>query len=90
MLTDGLNTENRFGDSTAVMDTRTLAACSNIKSAGITVYTVQVNTTGDPTQNFLKTCASSPDKFVELKSASQMVTAFNAIGTALSNLRIAQ
>jgi Mg-chelatase subunit ChlD len=90
MLTDGLNTENRFGDSTAVMDQRTLAACSNIKAAGITLYTVQVNTTGDPTQNFLKTCASSSDKFVELKSASQMVTAFNAIGTALSNLRIAQ
>ena len=90
LLTDGLNTENRFGDSTATMDTRTLAACANAKAAGITVYAVQVNTGGDPTQNFLKTCASSPDKFVELKSASQMVTAFNAIGTALSGLRIAQ
>ncbi len=90
MLTDGLNTENRFGDNTATMDARTLSACSNIKSAGITLYTVQVNTTGDPTQNFLKTCASSPDKFVELKSANQMVATFNAIGTSLSNLRIAQ
>ena len=64
--------------------------CSNIKSAGITLYTVQVNTTGDPTQNFLKTCASTPDKFVELKSANQMMATFNAIGTSLSNLRIAQ
>ena len=90
MLTDGLNTENRFGDNTATMDARTLLTCSNIKSAGITLYTVQVNTTGDPTQDFLKTCASSPDKFVELKSASQMVATFNAIGTSLSNLRIAQ
>ena len=90
MLTDGLNTQNRFGDSTAVMDTRTLAACSNIKAAGITLYTVQVNTGGDPTQTFLQTCASSPDKFVELKSASQMVTAFNTIATELTKLRIAQ
>lgn len=90
MLTDGLNTENRFGDDTATMDARTLATCANAKAAGITVYTVQVNTGGDPTQNFLKTCASSPDKFVELKSASQMVATFNAIGTQLSNLRIAQ
>lgn len=90
LLTDGLNTQNRFGDNTATMDSRTLAACSNIKSAGITLYAVQVNTGGDPTQNFLKTCASSADKFVELKSASQMVTTFNAIGTALTKLRIAQ
>ena len=90
MLTDGLNTQNRFGDSTAVMDQRTLAACSNIKAAGITLYTVQVNTTGDPTQAFLKTCASSPDKFIELNSANQMVATFNAIGTALTKLRLAQ
>jgi hypothetical protein len=51
---------------------------------------VQVNTTGDPTQAFLKTCASSPDKFVELTSANQMVATFNAIGTALTKLRLAQ
>jgi Flp pilus assembly protein TadG len=90
LLTDGLNTENRFGDDTATMDSRTQAACTNAKAAGITVYAVQVNTGGDPTQNFLKTCASSPDKFVELKSASQMVATFNTIGTNLTKLRIAQ
>ena len=43
MLTDGLNTENRFGDNTATMDARTLLTCSNIKSAGITLYTVRAS-----------------------------------------------
>ena len=90
LMTDGLNTENRFDDSTATIDSRTLAACANAKAAGITIYAIQVNTGGDPTQTFLKSCASTPDKFVELKSANQMVSTFQQIGTALSNLRIAQ
>jgi hypothetical protein len=54
------------------------------------LYTVQVNTGGDPLQTTLKNCASSPDKFFLLTTASGMVTAFSSIGTALSNLRIAQ
>jgi hypothetical protein len=59
------------------------------KSAGITVYTIQVNTDGDPTQAVLKKCGSSPDKLFLLTSADQMVNT-SSIGTALSNLRIAQ
>jgi hypothetical protein len=51
---------------------------------------VHVNTGGDPTSTLLKTCASTADKFFLLTSASQMVSTFNQIGTALSNLRIAQ
>ena len=51
---------------------------------------MQVNTGGDATQTFLQTCASAPDKFIEVKTSSQVLSAFNSIGTALSNLRIAQ
>ena len=90
LLTDGLNTENRFGDSTSTMDNRTLQTCANIKAAGITIYAVQVNTGGDPTQTFLKTCASTPEKFVELKTANQMVATFGSIATALTKLRISE
>jgi Flp pilus assembly protein TadG len=90
LMTDGLNTQNRFNDNAATMDARTLATCANAKAAGITIYTIQVNTDGDPTQNFLQTCASSPDKFIELKSANQMVSTFQQIGTQLSNLRISR
>jgi len=58
------------------------------KSAEITVYTIQVNTDGDPTQAVLKKCGS-PDKLFLLTSANQMVNTAS-IGAALSNLRIAQ
>jgi len=90
LVTDGENTQTRFSSNKSTIDSRVLTACANAKAAGIIVYTMQINTGGDGTQTFLKTCASAPDKFIEVKSANQVVSAFNSIGTALSNLRIAQ
>ncbi|MCX7314033.1 MAG: pilus assembly protein [Hyphomicrobiales bacterium] len=90
LMSDGLNTQNRFSSNQTSIDTRESITCTNAKNAGITVYTVQVNTGGDPTQNVMKNCASSADKFTEIKSANQLVATFNSIGTALSNLRISQ
>jgi hypothetical protein len=90
LMSDGLNTQNRFSSNQSSIDTRELTTCTNAKNAGIVIYTVQVNTGGDPTQAVMKNCASSADKFTEIKKANQLVAAFNSIGTALSNLRIAQ
>jgi len=64
--------------------------CTNVKAAGITLYTVQVNTGGDPTSTLLQNCASDSSKFFLLTSSSQIVTTFCQIGTALSNLRVAK
>ncbi len=63
--------------------------CDNIKSAGITIYTVQVNTGNDPTSTLLQNCATDPSKFFLLTSSVQIVTTFDQIGTALTNLRLA-
>ena len=90
LMSDGLNTENRYTTDQASIDTRELTTCTNAKNAGITIYTVQVNTGGDPTQAVMKNCASSSDKFTEIKQANQLVSTFNSIGVALSNLRISQ
>ncbi|HVX98193.1 MAG TPA: pilus assembly protein TadG-related protein [Pseudorhodoplanes sp.] len=90
LMTDGLNTENRWYTKQSSIDARQKALCDNIKAAGITLYTIQVNTGGDPTQSVLQYCASSSDKFFLLTSANQLITTFNTIGTALSNLRIAK
>jgi Flp pilus assembly protein TadG len=90
LMSDGLNTQNRFTTSQSAIDARELTTCTNAKNAGIIIYTVQVNTGGDPTQDVMRNCASSVDKFTEIKKANQMVSAFTSIGTALSNLRIAQ
>jgi Flp pilus assembly protein TadG len=89
LLTDGLNTQDRWYSSQSAIDTRQQKTCANIKAAGITLYTVQVNTGNDATSTMLQNCASDASKFFLLKSATEIVTTFNQIGTALSNLRLA-
>jgi hypothetical protein len=100
LLSDGLNTQNRWNgngsDHSTSVDNRMhyasgsgIGTCKNIKDTGITIYTIQVNTGGDPESTLLKNCASD-GKFVMLTTASQMITTFQTIGTALSQLRIAQ
>ena len=89
LLSDGLNTEDRWYTTASSIDTRQQKACDNIKAAGITIYTVQVNTGSDPTSTLLKNCASDTSKFFLLTSSAEIVTTFGQIGTALSNLRLA-
>jgi len=90
LLTDGLNTEDRWYTSQSSIDARQQLTCNNVKAAGITLYTIQVNTDGAPTSTLLKNCASSSDKFYLLTSASQIITAFTQIGTQLTQLRVAK
>ena len=96
LLSDGLNTENRWYTSQTSIDNRMYYAsngsgtCANIKAAKITIYTVQVNTGGDPTSTLLQNCASDSTKFWELKTSSAISTTFNTIGTNLTQLRVAK
>ena len=90
LLSDGLNTQDRWYSSQSSIDARQQLTCSNIKAAGITLYTIQVNTGGDPTSTLLQNCASTSDKFYLLTSASQIMTVFTKIGTDLSQLRVAK
>jgi len=98
LLSDGLNTLNRWngnGSSTStsvdhrMYDSTGAGTCANIKAAGITIYTIHVNTDGDPTSTLLQNCASSSDKFFSVTSATQIATAFIKIGTDLKKLRLA-
>ena len=113
LLSDGLNTEDRWPDygngSTqqtgsgdpqfpGKIDARQRIMCDNLKNARdaqnrpmYTIYTIQANTAtpADPTSAILQYCASSPDKFYELTSSTQIITTFQEIGTALSKLRVA-
>ena len=88
LLTDGLNTQDRWYTSAASIDAREQRTCDNIKAAHITIYAVQVNTDGDPTSTLLQNCASDSSKFFLLTSATQIVATFNQIATALTTLRL--
>jgi Flp pilus assembly protein TadG len=90
LVTDGLNTKSRYSSSQSTIDARENTLCAAAKAAGVVIYTVFINTDGDPSQPVLKNCASSADKAIEVKSASQVITAFNAIASSLTKLRIAQ
>jgi Flp pilus assembly protein TadG len=92
LLSDGLNTQDRWYTDAASIDARQAKLCQNAKNAGISVYTIQVNTSkpADPTSTVLSQCASSPDNFFMLTSATQVISAFSAIGTSLSKLRVAK
>ena len=90
LLSDGLNTQNRWSSNAAQIDARQALLCANAKKANITIYTIQLNTgtPGDPTSTVLQNCASGVDKFYLVKSANQTLTVFNSIGTSLSKLRV--
>ena len=100
LLSDGLNTEDRWYTNQSSVDKRMYdsstgaGTCANIKAAGIAIYTIQVNTGGDATSTLLQNCASNTagttDHFFLLTSADQMVTTFQKIGTNLTKLRVAK
>lgn len=90
LLSDGLNTQNRWYNDASQIDARQMKLCDNAKAANITIYTVQVNTGKDATSSVLQYCASSTDKFYLVKSATDTVSVFKDIGTSLSKLRVAR
>lgn len=76
------------------MDTRTVAACTSAKAAGITIYTVGLSTaaTSDQTkvETMLKNCSSGVGYYYFPAAASELTTVFQAIANQLAALRIAQ
>lgn len=97
LMSDGLNTEDRWSTNQSVVDSRMYdsskqgaGTCANIKATGITIYAVQVNTGGDPMSTLLKNCASGSDKFWMITNASDLKGVFQQIGTNLTRLRVAK
>ena len=85
-----IGTQNRWYTSATDIDARQQIACANVKLAKIDLYTIQVNTGGDPISTLLQNCASDPKKFFHLTSADQMTATFQEVGTNLTKLRVAQ
>lgn len=82
LLTDGMNTQNRFTSDSVAIDSRTLQACARAKALGIKVFTVRVI---DGNANLLRSCASSPDMFYDVSEASQLSSVFDKIGTSVKS-----
>ena len=80
----------RWIDALLTSQARQQILCTNIKRPRITIYTVQVNTDGDPTSTLLQQCASDPNKFFLLTSSTQIVATFDTIGTSLTMLHLSK
>jgi Flp pilus assembly protein TadG len=97
LLSDGQNTIDRwYGNGSSYssqVDARQKLLCDNIKvpvsGKQTAVYTIQVNTDGDPESAVLKYCADS-GSFYPTSTASGIATAFTAIGNSLNQLRVSK
>jgi Flp pilus assembly protein TadG len=86
VLTDGDNTKNRFTTNTSAIDDRTKLACQSARDMG-TVFTIRMI---EGSASLLKSCAGNPDHYHDIQAASELTTAFRAIGNDIGGLRIAE
>lgn len=89
LLSDGLNTQNRWSSSQSAIDDRMSRACTNAKAAGMVIYSIYVNTGGSGSSSVMRNCATDPTKFYQLTTSGAIIDAFRAIGIQISQLRIA-
>jgi Flp pilus assembly protein TadG len=93
LLSDGLNTQNRWSTTQSDIDARQQILCQNIKadtSNPVTIFTIQVNiNSADPKSQVLQDCATN-GYFQMITSASQTSDAFKNILTQISKLRVAK
>jgi Flp pilus assembly protein TadG len=94
LLSDGLNTQNRWSTTQSSIDARQEILCQNVKadtSNSVTIFTIQVNIGNkDPKSQVLQDCASGTDNFQMITSAGQTADAFQNIITQISRLRVAR
>lgn len=93
LLSDGLNTQNRWSQTQSDIDARQQILCQNVKgdtSNPVTIFTIQVNiNNADPKSQVLQDCATN-GYFQMITSASQTSDAFKNVLTQISKLRVAK
>jgi Flp pilus assembly protein TadG len=93
LLSDGLNTQNRWSTTQSSIDARQELLCQNIRTDTtnpVTVFTIQVNiNNADPKSQVLQDCATNGN-FQMITDSNQTSDAFNNVLTQISKLRVAR
>ena len=76
-------------DTNALMNERTLEACTNAKAAGIQVYTIRLEEPDVATGTMLAECASSPLHYFDAPSRTQLDEVFQTIKDRIVRVRLA-
>jgi hypothetical protein len=79
---------NSSGSYVTYVNGRQAQLCTNIKNAGIEIYTVIFRETDTATVNMMRSCASSTQHFYRADNAQQLSQAFDAIGSGIGQLRL--
>lgn len=99
ILTDGDNTMNHVNgaqdSNVAQIDTKTRAACTAAKDAGIEIFTIRLKrgnvallqSCASPTTS-ADVCTQSGSRYFDVQDATQLSTAFSCIVKAISGTRI--
>ncbi len=98
IMTDGSNTA---GDSlgsaydglvpSSQLNSRLLTVCESMRDLGILVYTIAFGNLSSSTRNLMSECAGDDSsRFFNSPSSSDLQSAFESIGSELSNLRISK
>jgi Flp pilus assembly protein TadG len=89
LMTDGENFPKDLPSDEAA-DDYALQICTNMKAAGITVYSIGFHVSATRAANLLRACASSPDKHYFPFGGSELNNAFRNISNAMTSLRLAK
>ncbi len=84
-LTDGLNTADRFGQTTAQMDNDMRDICRDAKTADVRIFTVRVV---DGNDSLLRDCATDPADFYTTNNSSELEAVFRSIAAKMTRLRL--
>lgn len=97
LMTDGANTRSPNYASAlhnsvdvTLANQRTAELCTNIKDAGIEIYTVAFEVADAGIKDEMRACASSATHFFDAEDSEELQTAFENIGATLSPVRIAR
>ena len=70
------------------VNARQAQLCTNIKAAGIEIYTVLFREDDAATIAMMTACASDPSHFIRADNPEELSDAFDAIGTGIGQLRL--
>ena len=93
LMTDGLNTRSKSGDShwgrnQIETDQKTANICTSMKGTGVTVYTIGYGINDGATRNLLRNCASGANTYFDARDAAQLERAFEDIAASIKELRV--
>lgn len=85
VLTDGLNTQNRWTTTASAIDARMSEACTNAKKLNITIFTIRLE---QGNSEKLQACASNTGYYYNLSNASELSGTLGKIMKSIRKIRL--